>query len=427
VCQFHNCVFRSHRRARLLSSPDDRAGAGDGLPLPVSDGGGTAAKDVVKKLPVWLEQEQQILQSPSPPRPLQPSPGESHPPPPLLPSQLFSPESSNQLTHAPTLLNIVDMYFLRECPAPSATMVQKVVSRLDDFPLLKLGRNGIAEMRSMFFSTDGTELLWKGKRGVYDVVPVRQLADVSLDMPAEEGDDAAMAKLNEIHLSFTLQFAHRSVTLAARSAEERCMFLAGVLCLRDQTKGCSVGSDIWDSIAPQLLETQAPLCEPSPSNTTRSSGKRRSVIFGHSLLLAAAESSQAHRPLKTARLKRSAAVAVARPSGKIVLETVMEKLIVCAASDDIVVQCRVQLLDDGTVVVSRIASANKAEDYVELARSSFFDVSASGVQSHVWMLQVRICVECRTVKDACDDACCSNPPLGCSCVRVKMVPFMSCR
>jgi hypothetical protein len=105
----------------------------------------------------------------------------------------------------------------------------------------------------------------------------------------------------------------------------------------------------------------------------------------------------------------------------------MEKLIVCAASDDIVVQCRVQLLDDGTVVVLRIASANKAEDYVELARSSFFDVSASGVQSHVWMLQVRICVECRTVKDACDDACCSNPPLVCSCVRVKMVPFMSCR
>ena len=70
-----------------------------------------------------------------------------------------------------------------------------IVSRLDDFPLLKLGRNGVAEMRSMFFSGDGSDLLWKGKRGAYDIVPIRKLAGVSLDLPVRAASSSSNAKL----------------------------------------------------------------------------------------------------------------------------------------------------------------------------------------------------------------------------------------
>jgi hypothetical protein len=68
---------------------------------------------------------------------------------------------------------------------------------------------------------------------------------------------------------------------------------------------------------------------------------------------------------------------------------VMQRRIVCAASDDIVINFRVQLLSDGTVIVLRDAAAHKEEDALEFLRSSFFHLSENGVTSHVWMSQVR--------------------------------------
>ena len=67
----------------------------------------------------------------------------------------------------------------------------------------------------------------------------------------------------------------------------------------------------------------------------------------------------------------------------------MQRRIVCAASDDIVINFRVQLLRDGTVIVLRDAAAHKEEDALEFLRSSFFRLSENGVTSHVWMSQVR--------------------------------------
>jgi hypothetical protein len=67
----------------------------------------------------------------------------------------------------------------------------------------------------------------------------------------------------------------------------------------------------------------------------------------------------------------------------------MQRRVTCAASDDIVIGFRVQLLDDGTIIVLRDAAAHKQEGSSVYMRSSFFDVSASGVRSHVWMSQAR--------------------------------------
>ncbi len=70
----------------------------------------------------------------------------------------------------------------------------------------------------------------------------------------------------------------------------------------------------------------------------------------------------------------------------------MQKRVVCALSDDIVIDCRVQLRSDGSVLVLRDAPAHKDDGALELVRSSFFDVSLSGIESHVWMSEVTACM-----------------------------------
>jgi hypothetical protein len=279
---------------------------------------------------------------------------------------------------------------LYDSPSPSTDIVQLVVSRLEDFPLLKLGRNGVAEMRSIFFSADGLELLWKGKRGSYDVVPVQKLVGVTLDFPVDGDADDAVAKLRDSQLSFVLQFRHRSIMLAARSELERRMFLSGVLCLRDKAAGCTVGQDIWQDIAPLLFETpHSPLQLLPHAASVRK--KRGSIISGHGVLLSAAQSTQQHR-ISVAKpalpLLPAASSNDSLPPPAVVKNMAVQKRIVRAASEDIVIECRAQLMSDGTVVVLRDAAAHKEEGSVELAVSSAFDVSSSDGKSLVWTSEV---------------------------------------
>ncbi len=284
------------------------------------------------------------------------------------------------------------MYFLRGYPAASAGLLQAVVSRLDEFPLLKIGRNGVAEMRSFFFSADGSELLWKGKRGLYDVLPIRKLFAASIDFSDGVVSDSSVAKLHDMRLSFLLQFSHRKVVLAARSEHERCMFLAGLLRLRDLATDCVVGREIWDSIAPLLYQVQAsPPQQQQLSSQSKSISKTTaSAIQGQSLLLSAIQSTQ-HTPLcSTASTSRATATvgSTSASSHALVKEMTMQKRVECAASDEISIDCRVRLLGDGSVLVLRNAAAHKTGDTLELARSSFFEVSSSGINSHVWMSEV---------------------------------------
>ena len=106
----------------------------------------------------------------------------------------------------------------------------------------------------------------------------------------------------------------------------------------------------------------------------------------------------------------------------------MQRRILCAASDDIVINFRVQLLNDGTVIVLRDAAAHKEEDALEFVRSSFFDLSENGVRSHVWMSQVGGALQPTDVLHALlHDSTRSNHLLGCSCVKATMELFLSCR
>ena len=371
---------------------------------------GAPAAQNIKKLPAWLAPEQSSHESPPSPLVLQSqNPSASLPPP--SPTTL-SPSQGHTEEHTPSatggagaggweggvtsnLDDCVQMYFVRDCPAPSAGIIPLIVSRLNEFPLLKLGRNGVAEMRTIFFSSDGSELLWKGKRGAYDIVPIRKLIAVSLNFTVESESDS-IAKLRESQLSFLLQFTHRNVMLAARTESERCMFISGVLCLRDQSPGCTIGREIWADIAPLLSQTlssvqqqqQQQQQQPSERATLK---KRPSVILGHNLLHTAANSTQQRRFVvsKPTAPPSSGAAAPACSPNDIVKEMVMQRRIVCAASDDIVINFRVQLLSDGTVIVFRDAAAHKEEDALEFLRSSFFRLSENGVTSHVWMSQVR--------------------------------------
>ena len=391
------CIFRSIRRERLLQAlaldTDDVEDA-----QPPSAAITQAA--AVKKLPAWLALEQPLASPSHPPDSISPPPDSTTPAAPsspLSPSQFFSPGHPGQRSHAPSHQEAVDMYFLRGFPASSAGVVQMVVSRLDAFPLLKLGRNGVAEMRTIFFSADGSELLWKGNRGTCDVFPIRKLLGVSLDFSPDHAEDPSITKLHQTRLSFLLQFSHRSITLAARSEHERCMFVAGVLCLRDQAVGCSAGREMWDDIAPLLFQTQAALqqqqqqlsAHAAPTGTTRVAD-----IMGQSLLLNAAQSTQRSAlciPNATVGGK-SAAGAASASHASLIEEMTMQKRVVCALSDDIVIDCRVQLRSDGSVLVLRDAPAHKDDGALELVRSSFFEVSLSGIESHVWMSEVTACM-----------------------------------
>jgi hypothetical protein len=388
------CIFRSIRRQRLLHALALDADDADAAQLPSA---AIAAAAAVKKLPAWLANEQ-LLAPPSPPSHPPNSITPAAPPSPLSPSQFFSPGHPGQRSHAPSLQEAVDMYFLRGYPASSAGLVQMVVSRLDAFPLLKLGRNGVAEMRTIFFSADGSELLWKGKRGTYDVFPIRKLLGVSLDFSPGQPEDPSITKLHQTHLNFLLQFSHRSITLAARSEHERCMFIAGVLCLRDQAVGCSAGQDMWDGIAPLLFQTQAApqqqQQEQLSAHAAPAGTARVAAIMGQSLLLNAAQCTQ-RSPLCIPNPTvggKSAAVAAPASHASLVEEMTMQKRVVCALSDDIVIDCRVRLLSDGSVLVLRDAPAHKDDGVLELVRSSFFEVSLSGIESHVWMSEVTVCM-----------------------------------
>lgn len=355
-------------------------------------------KSADKALPSWLDREQQPYDAPAPvPSAVQPpallssaAPAAAAASPLPSPPQPSPPPRSTQPLPAQSLLDTVRMLY--DSPSPSTDIVQLVVSRLDDFPLLKLGRNGVAEMRSIFFSADGLELLWKGKRGSYDVVPVQKLVGVSLDFPVDGDADDAVAKLRDSQLSFVLQFRHRSIMLAARSELERRMFLSGVLCLRDKAAGCTVGQDIWQDIAPMLFETPQSALQLQP-HAASVRKKRSSVVSGQGIgvLLSAAQSTQQHR-ISVAKpalpLLSAASSNDSLPPPAVVKHMAVQKRIVRAASEDIVIECRAQLMSDGTVVVLRDAAAHKEEGSVELAISSAFDVSSSDGKCLVWTSEV---------------------------------------
>jgi hypothetical protein len=284
-------------------------------------------------------------------------------------------------------------------------------------------------MRSIYFSADGSELLWKGKRGGYDIVPIRKLVGVSLDFPVDDAADATIAELRKNQLSFLLQFTHRNVMLAARSENERCMFVSGLLCLRDQAAGCTIGSDIWEDIAALLFQTLSPSQQQPCEQGAVVRKKRTSIVLGHSLLHSAARSTQQQRlvisKLQSAVSEHSADVSSTGLNDGIVKEMIMQRRIACAASDEIVVNFRVQLLKDGTVIVSRDAAAHKEEKTLEFLRSSFFDVSRGGVKSHVWMSQVRSVQQ--SARAVIDDCRLSNRLLGCTSAKVMTVLCLSCR
>lgn len=384
-----NCIYRSIRRERMLSAftPDVDDDA-EPPHVPAQDGA------AVKKLPSWLEHDQALSSTP----PMNQSPdaaAHSVSASPASPSQFFAPGHPGQRLQPPSLQEAVDMYFLRGYDSVSAGIAQIVVSRLDEFPLLKIGRNGVAEMRSFFISFDGTELLWKGKRGAYDTLPIRKLLGVSLDSSVLDSNDSSVARLHETRLSFLLQFSHRDVLLAARSEHERCTFLAGLLRLRDQAAGCIVGQEIWESISPVLFQIQASAQhEQQFAQTAPAITSKVTAIMGQSLLLGAAQSTQrnALRNRNSMALRSSAACFASGSSQILVSETIMQKRVVCASSDDVVIECRVQLLSDGSVIVLRDSAAHKNEEALELARSSSFEVSSSGINSHAWMSEVKKCV-----------------------------------
>ncbi len=285
-------------------------------------------------------------------------------------------------------------------------------------------------MRSIYFSADGSELLWKGKRGGYDIVPIRKLVAVSLDFPVNDAADAAVAELRKNHLSFLLQFTHRSVMLAARSENERCMFVSGLLCLRDQTAGCTIGSDIWEDIAALLFQTLSPSQQQPSEQGAAVRKKRTSIVLGHSLLHSAARSTQQQR-LVISKLQSAVSEHTATTGSTtglndgIVKEMMMQRRIACAASDDIVINFRVQLLKDGTVIVSRDPAAHKEETNLEFLRSSFFDVSRGAVKSHVWMSQVRSVRQ--SARAAPGDSRLSNRLLGCTSVKGMTVWCLNCK
>ncbi len=336
-------------------------------------------KSANKALPSWLAHDQQPYEtSTSAPSCLQPLAVVSSPAPAALTS---SPQS---------LHDAIRTLFDSGISSPSADILHLVVTRLDDFPLLKLGRNGVAEMRSFFFSADGLEMLWKGKRGSYDVVPIQKLVGISLDFPVESDANDAVAKLRHSHLSFVLQFTHRNIILAARSELERRIFLCGVLRLRDRAAGCTVGQCIWQDIAHLLFETPHSPLQQQPL-TTSVRNKRVSVTSGHGMLLLAAQSTQQHRlsvPKPSLPKPSAASSSDASPSPAVVKQTAVQKRIIRVASDDVVIDCCAQLMSDGTVVVRRVAAANKVEDSVELVVSTVFDASSNDGKSHVWTSEV---------------------------------------
>jgi hypothetical protein len=106
----------------------------------------------------------------------------------------------------------------------------------------------------------------------------------------------------------------------------------------------------------------------------------------------------------------------------------MQRRVACAASDDIIVGFRVQLLSDGTVIVMRDVAAHKQEGSSVFMQSSFFEVSASGVKSHVWMSQARDMLQlARLVCSVLNDSRLSNHRHGCMCVRTTMARCWSYR
>jgi hypothetical protein len=269
--------------------------------------------------------------------------------------------------------------------------VRQIVNQLDEFQLLKLGCSGVAEIRTIYFSADGSELLWKGKRGTYVVFPIHKVLGVYLDFPPDCIANDSIAQLHQTHCSFLLQFPHRSVTLAARSQHERCVFVAGVLYLLDQAVGASAGRQMWEDIAPLLFQAQTAPQQQLSAHAASTSPTSVSTVADKHLLLSTAQFTQRSssiRPLPPAPGHTSAALSASASRASLVKEMIMRQRIVCAASDDIVIACRVQLFSDGTVVVLRDAAAHKCECTLQLMRSSFFEVSPSGVESHVWMSEV---------------------------------------
>jgi hypothetical protein len=78
--------------------------------------------------------------------------------------------------------------------------------------------------------------------------------------------------------------------------DERCMFVAGLLCLRDHAAGGVAGQDIWREIAPLLFRTLSPLQQQQPSESAPPTQKKRaSIILGHGLLHSAAHATQQQR------------------------------------------------------------------------------------------------------------------------------------
>jgi hypothetical protein len=258
------------------------------------------------------------------------------------------------------------MYFVRGCPAPAAGVVPLVVSFLPEFPLLKL-EHGCAPVNCSFcFSADGLELIWKDDLGARDYIHIRRLTGVCLVLPASHGQPMPSSLLHQSSFSFRLMFGRRSIALAARSEHDRCMFLSGLLCLLDHAEGCSAGREIWDDVAPLLIQT----CASAKQQPISAYSINQSQEYCSSKLSSAMSINSEQLPEVT---------------GALVREMVMQKRIACAASEDFVSNCRVQLFDDGTVVVLRDVSSNSNQ---ELMRSSFFSLSPKGIDSHVWMSQV---------------------------------------